>query len=358
MTQPLVPLPLHQSPPPERPPALSAPPVPAAPSGWGRLRKQAGFAAWSVAYLLRNGLPPPFYYYFGGIGDVFLMTAVLREQALRGHAPALVMTDWGDLFAYNPDVRGLLPTEVRLPPLLARLRRPAFHPYYALDYDPVMDRHPAPPYPIIARMCEVCGVSGPVSIRPYLTLTADEQKGGLRVPRQVAIVSSGMSAQPPFLNKQWFPERYQAVVDALKDQYDFVQLGSPADPLLDGALDLRGRTTRRESAAILSRSLAFVGQVGFLMHVARAVECPSVIIYGGREHPMQSGYVCNENLYSPVPCAPCWQQNRCDFGRMCLDNIAADHVIEALHRQVARTGTLLSTATYTIPAAPSPIPIA
>ena len=355
MTQRSVPLPVHQTPtappPPGDAPPPPAPPAPPARHDWAWLRKQAGFAAWSAAYLLRHRLPPPFYYYFGGIGDVFLMTAVLREQALRGQAPALVMTDWGDLFDHNPDVRGLLPVEVRLPPLLARLGRPAFHPYYALDYDPVHDRHPAPPYPIIARMCEVCGVSGPVSIRPYLFLTEAEKQNGLRVPRQVAIMSSGMSAHPPFLNKQWFPDRYQAVVAALQGTYDFVQLGSPADPLLKGALDLRGRTTRRESAAILSRSLAFVGQVGFLMHVACAVECPSVIIYGGREHPSQSGYVCNENLYSPVPCAPCWQQNRCDFGRMCLDNITVPHVIDALHRQVALAGTALPTETYTLPPA-------
>jgi len=153
------------------------------------LRRQAGFALWSAGYLLRHRLPPPFYYYFGGIGDVFLMTAVLREQTLRGHGPAFVMTDWGDLFAHNPDVRGLLPVEVCLPPLLERLGRPAFHPYYALAYDPVHDRHPAPPSPIIARMCEVCGISGPASIRPYLFLTEDEKQHGLRVPRQVAIMS-------------------------------------------------------------------------------------------------------------------------------------------------------------------------
>ena len=319
-----------------------------------RLLRQVGHAAWSAAYLLQRRLPPPFYYYFGGIGDELLMSAVFREQVKRGHPPMLVMTAHAALFQNNPDVRATMPVEIRLPELMKRLGRPVFHPYYGLDYDPVLDKHPAPPYPIIARMCEVCGITGDIAVRPYLTLNEDERAGGQIAPRQVAIMSSGLSAKPPFLNKQWYPERFAQVVRACRDQYNFVQLGDASDPLLDGALDLRGQTTLREAAAILSQSRAFVGQIGFLMHLARAVECPSVIVYGGREHPAQSGYPCNENLYSPVPCAPCWQQNRCDFGRKCLSQIHADHVVAALHRLIARAPAPLETEIYTLPPPSAP----
>ena len=56
----------------------------------------------------------------------------------------------------------------------------------------------------------------------------------------------------------------------------------------------------RESAAILSRSLAFVGQVGFLMHLARAVDCRSVIVYGAQLQP----FVLAIDLVNPAPCIP------------------------------------------------------
>jgi ADP-heptose:LPS heptosyltransferase len=121
------------------------------------------------------------------------------------------------------------------------------------------------------------------------------------VARQVVIQSSGLIARYPIRNKNWYAEGYQGVVSALRDRYDFVQVGSAGDPLLDGALDLRGKTSLRETAAVLAGSLAFVGQVGFLMHLARAVDCRSVIVYGGRETPAQSGTPCNENLYSRSP---------------------------------------------------------
>ena len=110
-------------------------------------------------------------------------------------------------------------------------------------------------------------------------------------------------------------ERFQEVVDALAGEMEFIQLGSTDDPPLQHARDLRGATGISEAAAILYHARLYVGTVGFLMHVARAVECPSVIVFGGREAPWQSGYVCNRNIYSAVPCAPCWRSNTCDFDR-------------------------------------------
>ena len=80
----------------------------------------------------------------------------------------------------------------------------------------------------------------------------------------------------------------------------------------------------------------YVGLEGMPMHMARAVNCPSVIVYGGRLRPDQIGYVCNENLYNPVECAPCWLDTRCDFGRNCLDTITTAAVIEAAERMLAR----------------------
>ncbi len=210
------------------------------------------------------------------------------------------------------------------------------------------DVHVAPSYPIIARMCKVSGLAGPIDLRPYVHLTDAEKAAGRVAGRQVAIVSAGLSAKYSMGNKQWYPERFQAVVDALKDRFDFVQLGAPSYPALDGVLDLRGRTTLRESAAVLQQSLLHISHVGMTMHLARAVDCRSVILYGGREHPYQTGYVANENLYTPLPCAPCWKMNSCDFDRECMRRISAGMVSEAVLRQSERCGTPLPTDTYTI----------
>jgi ADP-heptose:LPS heptosyltransferase len=91
-----------------------------------------------------------------------------------------------------------------------------------------------------------------------------------------------------------------------------------------------------------------VGTVGLLMHLARAVECPSVIIFGGREAPWQSGYVCNFNIYSEMPCAPCWRSNTCDFNRQCMSNISADDVVSAIRQMLDRPRSPLAVETVEI----------
>ena len=60
----------------------------------------------------------------------------------------------------------------------------------------------------------------------------------------------------------------------LQGEVDFIQLGSATDPALQHVNDLRGATSIREAAAILNHARLYVGTVGFLMHLARAVECP------------------------------------------------------------------------------------
>ena len=80
----------------------------------------------------------------------------------------------------------------------------------------------------------------------------------------------------------------------------------------------------------LARSELFVNKVSGLMHLARAVDCPAVIVYGGRERPEISGYICNWNIRTSPPCSPCWQRNRCDHNRICMTDIASKTVIEAV----------------------------
>jgi len=242
----------------------------------------------------------------------------------------------------------VVPPLTRYDTLLKRLGTRVVYPWYT-SYHPAFDRDdPTPQQHLIALLCQKAGITGEVALRPYLTLGDEERAGGRRVARQVAIQSAGLDAKHAMRNKNWYHDRYQGVVDALRDRFDLVQVGSASDPPLAGALDLRGRTTLRETAAVLAESLAFVGQVGMLMHLARAVDCRSVIVYGGRETPAQSGYPCNENLYSPVPCSPCWLLNACPYERMCLQMVDVGAVVEAFERQVARHGTPLACDTDTI----------
>ena len=105
-------------------------------------------------------------------------------------------------------------------------------------------------------------------------------------------------------------------------------------------MDLRGKTTLRQTAAILANSVVFVGLVGFLMHLARAVDCRSVIVYGGRELPSITGYACNQNLVRQPPCAPCGLYNDCEYHRDCMEQIEVGDVVLAIEHQAQQHGPL------------------
>lgn len=312
------------------------------------LIQYAKLAPSAFPAIVRHGRPEMFISFIGGIGDDLLCTAIFRELRQRNQRNFWVMSRHPEVFRYNDDIEVVVPHYVKYGDLMKRLNVKVVTPWYT-NYNPAYDRDdPYPEQHIISIMCQKAGILGPITLKPYFVLQESEREQGQVARRQIAIQSSGLAARHAMANKNWFAEGYQSVVSSLKFKYDFVQIGSPTDPPIEGALDLRGKTTIRQTAAILSRSLAFVGQVGFLMHLARAVDCRSVILYGGREKPFQSGYTCNENLYSEVGCSPCWRLNSCPYDRECMRRISAADVMSAVEIQVEKYGTPLACDTDTI----------
>jgi hypothetical protein len=290
-------------------------------------------------------------------GDDLLCTAVLREMRRRRQINTLMISNHGQLFAGNPDVADVWPagqqfyvdgSTVSIYRQFARIwqrqfKRLGYAPFDGGDQSEPPSRH------IIADMCASAGIKGPISIRPYLVLTEEEKAGAAWAGGRIVVQSSGMGARHPMRNKEWYAERIQGVIDCLYRDLEFIQLGSASDPALRHVQDLRDRTNIRESAAILHHARLYVGTVGFLMHLARAVDCPSVIVYGGREAPWQSGYVCNINLYSALPCAPCWRWNSCDFERRCMDMISVDDAVSAIQKALSTPRGPLAVETIKLP---------
>ncbi len=281
------------------------------------------------------------------LGDDLLCTAVLREARRRGR-PMVMFTARPELFWHNPDPLAVHPIDDHYLALLRRLGRPAISPYYA-TFPP----DTTPPH-VIADMCRLAGIDGEIQLRPWLHLTDPERAAAPRLPHQVAIHSSGLAAAIPYMTKEWGGERFASLARILAPHHSLVQLGSLRDPLLPGvALDLRGRTSLREAAAVLANSEAFVGLEGFLVHLARAVDTPSVVIHGGRVQPSLFGYVANRNLHAHPPCSPCGLRDGCPHDLACMTAISPDAVASALADVTqAAKGKVLDTQTYRLHATP------
>lgn len=302
---------------------------------------------------LRRAGWPDWVVYFGGqgFGDDLLLTAVLHELRRRDSGRLAVITRLTDLFAHSPDVDVVLHND--WPVLEAQLRRgrPGVHPqYYRASEIPDVDG--APPWHIIAEMCHQIGLHGEVTLQPHLYLQPGELADRRRAPSgrpRIAIQSMAQGSLNAAPNKVWTPGRYQEVVDRNRHRFDFVQLGTLHDTPLAGAEDRRGRTTPRESALVLAQCDAAVCYTGFLMHLARAAGTRSVVVFGGREHPAISGYPCNENLFTSLPCSPCWRRQTCVADHACMTAISAADVSAALDRALTRRADPLETATVLLP---------
>jgi len=282
----------------------------------------------------RIGRPDCVIFFGCGLGDDVLCTALAREMKKRGVGKIVIFSKYPGLYEENPDVAATYNLGY---PTVGRRRRWGYRtvvPQYG-HYDPVTDRDVPPAGHFITGMCRMAGLTGQIDLRTYLRLRPDERTKGRLAPRQAVIHSAGLASMK---NKQWTPERYQATADELQNEVRWIQLGLPGDPPIRGAIDLRGRTTLRESAAILANSKILLGEAGFLMHLARAVDTRSVIVYGGREDPQVSGYIANENVVGRTACSPCWQRTRCDFGHECMRMIEPAEVAAAIRRQLAREG--------------------
>lgn len=309
----------------------------------------------TLKIIMRYGMPDTMLQFLGGIGDELLLTTVAHEFKKRkddiriwqvSHSP--------ELLKYNDDYSQVFDWQhihLRFSNLLNSRR---VNLSYSEQIIPGELEGP-PPHHIIAELCRKAGIYGNVEIRPYLYLTEEEKQQGRLYQHQIVLHCVGESSYENVMtNKIWPKERFDTVVRMIKKQKDvlnnteIIQVGLAEDPYIDGCVDLRGKTSLRETAAIINQSDAFIGTSGLLSHMARAVDCRAVIIYGGREHSYQTGYICNENLDSFLPCAPCWRWNKCDYDRKCMRMITPENVLEALQKVINKKKVPLETETVTI----------
>jgi hypothetical protein len=277
----------------------------------------------------------------GGIGDDLLCTAVAHEMFVRGYRRILMVSRYADLFHGNHDLAGVVrPESTAFHVARSVIGWDQFHMLSYERHDREKDISTAPREHIIAVMCRQVGLEGTIRLRPYAYPSVEGLSSVSPFRGCLAVQSSGKAAQNYMPNKEWYPERFAEVSRLLMKEHMVIQVGSDGDPPLPCHVDCRGRTSLRQMTALLSVAALFIGQVGFLMHLARAVDCPAVIVYGGREAPALTGYDCNVNLYTEMHCSPCWRQWTCEFERKCMAEITVDHVVRGVRAQLEKGRSL------------------
>jgi ADP-heptose:LPS heptosyltransferase len=142
-----------------------------------------------------------------------------------------------------------------------------------------------------------------------VTLSAEDSGARSELPERYVAVCN--SAEALAITEQTWTkvlprDKMMRIVKGLKAfALPVVLLGARDDALIDGVdIDLRGRTSIREVAAVLRDAAAFVGPEGGLSNLARAVGTRSVVFFGSTP-PEFFGLSANINV-RPRRCGGCW----------------------------------------------------
>ncbi|MCL1786063.1 MAG: hypothetical protein FWG39_02850 [Alphaproteobacteria bacterium] len=210
---------------------------------------------------------------FAGFGDALMFAAGVREKVRRTGAPILIATKPKNYDMMNGIDDGL-PAGIFI-----------LENYYAQVVNKTNVRRMArrglsvnlfgqsEKHWIVAEIAVGLGLSGRANLTPYMHVDKKLDGFGKLTKRpQIAIMTGGHV-------KKNIPQHvYQAIVNKYKDKYDFVLLGLPDDPILDGVIDMRGKLRfADEVPAVLRESDLFIGIEGGLMHIAAAMRTRAVI---------------------------------------------------------------------------------
>jgi ADP-heptose:LPS heptosyltransferase len=181
------------------------------------------------------------------------------------------------------------------------------------------------------------GIKEESSVPRIVASVASEQKVRQIIAAEKITAQNGWVSINPFSRwsyKEWGIEKWRQLVSLIWEKYGMpsVIIGSAeererAAKLFQGAsspvYNLAGRTSLRETPALLKISRLHIGVDSAAPHIAAAVGTPTITIYGPSDwRDWAPPGEKNKVVFSDMNCSPCYQKGCDGKGRsLCLDNM-------------------------------------
>ncbi len=142
------------------------------------------------------------------------------------------------------------------------------------------------------------------------------------------------------VERRWGVERFRQVAEIMTSRgYCVVVVGGGEDQLegekivAGGGLNLAGRTTLAETAAILEQSQLLISGDSGILHIAVGLDVPTVSLFGpGRALKWAPRGDKHLVLNKHLPCSPCTTFGTtppCPYNARCMQEITVDEVVES-----------------------------
>jgi heptosyltransferase-2 len=165
-------------------------------------------------------------------------------------------------------------------------------------------------------------------------------------PARYAVMAPGASYGPA---KRWEPERYAALARRWAQSHGITTLlvgseedrdaaGAVAGPAAAAARDWVGRTDLPALVGLLDGARVVASNDSGVMHLAAALERPTVAIFGSTSPAWTSAAApWVRNLYAAYPCSPCFRRT-CPIGYGCLKAVGAGDAIRTAEEFLGGVG--------------------
>lgn len=174
---------------------------------------------------------------------------------------------------------------------------------------------------------------------PVLFLSEEEIKTYsqkfVNLPAQFSLLKATVGANRPTAAemKNW-PINYVQETVLETPEAHWVQIGQQGEPVVEGSINLLGKTSVRETIYLISRSCLVLSMEGFVTHAAAAFNVPALVPLSGVYDPYGFIYPSTVPLISPEkpPCSPCWK-DACDVpGMPCMSDITVATVVAEVNK--------------------------